>query len=139
MSEIFADSLYWIATARPRDPWRAAARKARAKLGDAHLVTTDEVLAEVLTALGRGGPVLRRIAGKLVRAILDNPDVTVVPQSRASFLHALDRYISREDKQYSFADCASMNAMDAAGIREVLTNDHHFEQEGFVVLIQTPR
>jgi hypothetical protein len=28
-----------------------------------------------------------------------------------------------------------MNVMDARGIREILTNDHHFEQEGFVVLI----
>jgi hypothetical protein len=29
-----------------------------------------------------------------------------------------------------------MNAMDAAGIRDVLTNDHHFEQDGYRVLIK---
>jgi predicted nucleic acid-binding protein len=29
-----------------------------------------------------------------------------------------------------------MNAMDAEGIREVLTNDHHFEQEGYTILIR---
>jgi predicted nucleic acid-binding protein len=33
-------------------------------------------------------------------------------------------------------DCSAMNAMDAVGIRDVLTNDHHFEQEGFNVLIK---
>ena len=31
------------------------------------------------------------------------------------------------------------NAMEAEQITEILTNDHHFEQEGFVVLItRTP-
>jgi predicted nucleic acid-binding protein len=29
-----------------------------------------------------------------------------------------------------------MNAMESEGITEALTNDHHFEQEGFVVLIK---
>lgn len=29
-----------------------------------------------------------------------------------------------------------MNQVFAAGIREVLTNDHHFEQGGFTVLIK---
>ena len=28
-----------------------------------------------------------------------------------------------------------MNAMDAEEIRDVLTHDHHFEQEGYNVLI----
>ena len=28
-----------------------------------------------------------------------------------------------------------MNTMDAEGITDVLTHDHHFEQEGFNVLI----
>ena len=28
-----------------------------------------------------------------------------------------------------------MNAMDAEGITDVLTNDHHFEQEGYKILI----
>jgi predicted nucleic acid-binding protein len=60
----------------------------------------------------------------------------VVPQSRESFLRALGRYEERRDKQYSLTDCVSMNVMDSEGILTVLTNDHHFEQEGFVVLIK---
>jgi hypothetical protein len=42
----------------------------------------------------------------------------------------------REGAIDSLTDCSSMNAMDAQGIREVLTNDHHFEQDGYVVLIR---
>ena len=29
-----------------------------------------------------------------------------------------------------------MNVMEAESITEILTNDHHFEQEGFVVLMR---
>ena len=29
-----------------------------------------------------------------------------------------------------------MNTMTAEGLTEVLTNDHHFEQEGYTVLIK---
>jgi len=99
-------------------------------------VTTDEVLSEFLTALSSGGPQVRTRAVNTVRRILANADITVITQSHDSFLKALDRYSSRTDKQYSLTDCSSMNAMAAVGITEALTDDHHFEQEGFTVLIR---
>jgi len=139
MKSVFADSHYWIAAVRPRDPWAEAAKRAREKLGKALLVTTDEVLVEFLAALSRGGPALRKAAVKMVRAILANPNVTVVPQARDGFLKGLSLYESREDKEYNLTDCISMNVMKCQSISEVLTNDHHFEQEGFVVLIRRDR
>jgi predicted nucleic acid-binding protein len=48
----------------------------------------------------------------------------------------MTRYEGREDKEYSLTDCISMNVMDSHRLTEALTNDHHFEQEGFTVLIQ---
>ena len=99
-------------------------------------VTTDEVLTEFLAALSKGGPRVRRAAAQTVRAILSNPTIRVMPQSRASFGNALDRYEARADKEYSLQDCVSMNVMEAESIREILTNDHHFEQEGFTVLMR---
>ena len=73
----------------------------------------------------------------MVRAILENPNVRVLPQSRDSFLRAMDLYGRRLDKQYSLTDCASMNAMRSEAVTDALTNDHHFAQEKFVVLIPT--
>lgn len=35
---------------------------------------------------------------------------------------------------YSLTDCRSMLAMRTLAISEVLSNDHHFTQEGFTVL-----
>ena len=136
MTPVFADTVYWIATALPNDQWRAAAREARRRLGPVALVTTDEVLAEFLAALSRGGPRVRSAAARTVRAILSGSTVRVIPQSRSSFTRALDRYEARGDKEYSLQDCASMNVMEAESITQILTKDHHFEQEGFTVLMK---
>lgn len=139
MKAVFADTVYWIAMARPDDQWREAALEARRRAGTVEIVTTDEVLAEFLAALSRGGPRIRVAAAKAVREILSNPKVRVLPQSRASFGSALDRYEARSDKEYSLQDCVSMNVMEAESITEILTNDRHFEQEGFVVLMKRNR
>ena len=136
MSVVFADTLYWIARIAPDDPYRQAAAEARAQSGDVTLVTTDEVLVEFLTAFARRGGFLRRSAVKAVRAILDDTQVFVVPQTRFTFLAGLQLYENRADKGYSLTDCVSMNVMRAEGITDVLTNDHHFEQEGFRILIR---
>jgi uncharacterized protein len=44
----------------------------------------------------------------------------------------------RLDKGYSLKDCISMHTMRQRGISEVLTNDRHFEQEGFRALFRDP-
>jgi len=74
----------------------------------------------------------------MVRAMLENPNVHVIPQTRDGFMKGLQRYEDREDKHYSLTDCISMNAMDGQSLKDVLTNDHHFEQEGFTALIRDP-
>ncbi len=63
-------------------------------------------------------------------------DITVIPQTHFTFLRGLDLYEKRPDKKYSLTDCVSMIAMRDEEITDVLTNDHHFEQEGFRVLIR---
>jgi len=136
MKDVFADAVYWIAVARPKDSWHETAKKAREQVGTVRLVTTDEVLTEFLAALSKGGPKLRETAARMVRAMLSNANIKVVPQSRDSFQKGLTRYEDRSDKQYSLQDCISMNVMESESIREVLTNDHHFEQEGFSILMR---
>ncbi|MCW3095162.1 MAG: putative nucleic acid-binding protein contains domain [Chthonomonadaceae bacterium] len=51
-------------------------------------------------------------------------------------MDGLDLYERRVDKGYSLTDCISMNACRQEAIAEILTSDHHFAQEGFVVLIR---
>jgi predicted nucleic acid-binding protein len=94
-------------------------------------VTTDEVLAEYLTFFSRAPEYHRRKAGITVKAALQDSTVRVIPQSRKSFLLGLDLYLARADKGYSMIDCISMRTMLQEGLTDVLTNDRHFEQEGF--------
>jgi len=135
MAGIFADTSYWIAVALPDDQWAPTVRAARSSMGKTQLVTTEEVLIEFLTALSSRGRYVRARGASLVRSILRDRDVTVVHQTHDSFLNGLDLYERRLDKQYSAVDCISMNTMKRLRIRQALTNDRHFAQEGFRVLI----
>jgi predicted nucleic acid-binding protein len=131
---VFADTFYWLALARPRDAWHAAARRWAAANASTTLVTTDEVLTEFLNALASAGPAVRAYAAATVHDIRSDPQTVVLPQTRADFDAALALYEARPDKGYSLTDCRSMVALRAQGYSEVLTNDRHFTQEGFTIL-----
>lgn len=134
MTAVFADTSYWIAIVRPNDQLAKPAKSARSLLGNVCLLTTDEVLTEFLAALSYD-KCLRRQAVEMVRAILGDPNIKVLPQTRESFVQGISLYEQRFDKKYSLTDCISMNAMRSESVTQVLTNDHHFEQEGFDVLM----
>ncbi len=131
---VFADTFYWLALARPRDSWHAAAARWAAANTSTRLVTSDEVLTEVLNALAGSGPLGRAHAAATVHDIRSDPQVLVLPQTRADLDAALALYEARPDKEYSLTDCRSMLAMKSLGLNAVLSNDHHFTQEGFAIL-----
>lgn len=130
----FADAFYWIALNNRRDAWHHAVSAWAGTNRDARLVTTEEVLTEVLNWFAAGGKTSRAAASATIRDALANPLTRVLPQTSADFHAALALYEARLDKEYSLTDCRSMVALTSLGISEVLTNDHHFSQEGFGVL-----
>ncbi len=133
---VFADTLYWVASIIPQDPWHVPSIQAAAALGaGVPLLTTEDVLVEVLSACAGRGAYWRGSAAQLVSVVVANVNVTVLPQSHESFLRALALYESRHDKSYSLVDCISMCAMREHGVTDILTNDHHFTQEGFTIRI----
>jgi uncharacterized protein len=134
MRRLFVDTFYLIALAHPRDQWRPRVLAFSRALRDYHLYTVDEVLAEFLTACSSSGTRIRQRAGQTVRHALQDRQWTVFPQSRSSLLDALTLYEARPDKEYSLTDCIAMQTMRREGLTEVLTNDHHFTQEGFSIL-----
>ena len=135
MRRIFVDTLYWIAITNWKDQWHQAAVRASRSLTGCYLVTTEEVLTEVLNAFSGAGRFLRKEAVDLVRDLQTDPTVTIHPQSHQTFLTGLALYEARRDKGYSLTDCISMETMRQEGITEILTHDNHFTQEGFAVLI----
>jgi predicted nucleic acid-binding protein len=130
----FADSFFWIALTHRKDAFHGRVVAWLYANRSAELVTTEEVLAEVLTWVARRGSIARQAAAAVVRTLLTDPAVRVLPQSSAGFHAALTLYESRLDKEYSLVDCRSMLVMRQEGLAEVLSNDRHFAQEGFVVV-----
>jgi uncharacterized protein len=131
---LFADAFYWVALILPRDSQHVRVLSFSQSLRAVSIVTTDEVLTEVLNHFSHFGSYWRFKAAELVRDLRRDAQITVLPQTRTDFDAALALYEARLDKEYSLVDCRSMVAMRSLGLTEVLSNDRHFEQEGFTVL-----
>src|SRR5487761_1184318 len=136
MRSLFADTFYWVALLNPGDASHTRVTTFSGTLGPSRIVTTDEAVTEVLNWFCQSGPRWRGEAAALIHDLRSDPDVEVLPQTRADFDAALVLYEARPDKGYSLTDCRSMLAMRTLAIPEVLTNDHHFTQEGFTVLFR---
>ena len=135
MRRVFADTLYWVAITHRKDQWHLAAVRVSRTITGCHLITTDEVLTEVLNAFCEAGPMLRQRAAMLVSKLQSKSTVTVHCSPARPSLAGLALYDARPDKQYSLTDCISMEAKRQEGVNEILTNDNHFKQEGFTILL----
>jgi len=131
MKPVFADTFFWIALTNVQDQAHERAKSFARSVAPSTIFTTEEVLTEYLNYFAGWGAKPRERAGRGVQSILENPTVRVVGQTSSSFLAGLTLYRARLDKGYSLTDCISMETMRAEKIADVLTNDAHFEQEGF--------
>lgn len=136
MKPVFADTFYWAALTSADDSFHDRAVEFSLSLQPEKIITTDEVLDEYLAFFSGAASYLRIRAGNTVDHLLNNSGVLVIPQSRGAFVAGLQLYRDRPDKGYSLTDCISMNIMRREGLNDILTNDHHFEQEGFRVLFR---
>lgn len=134
MSEVFADSFYFIALLNRHDQHHAWAVESAISLRS-RVVTTHWVLIEVADAF-RAVAVRGRTA-RFVQETLSGKTTTIVPDALSWFEQGLKLYTARGDKDWSLTDCISFAVMEARGIREALTGDHHFEQAGFLPLFPT--
>lgn len=94
------------------------------------------MLTEVLAFFSDQGPRLRDEA--VISARKAFHEIEVASSSGSLFDRGLSLYERRRDKKYSHVDCMSMELMRVRGVMHVLTNDHHFSQEGFEVVNDAP-
>jgi uncharacterized protein len=113
---VFADTFYWAALTWTKDPAHQRALEFSRTFDAGLIITIDEVLSEYLTFFAGADPILHAKA--------------------ESFLSGLELYRARPDKGYSLTDCISMQTMQREGLSDALTNDRHFEQEGFHALFR---
>jgi len=135
MRRVFADTGYWIAVLDPKDQLHERAKQVSRSLGNAKIVTTEMVVAELLNFFADRSD-RRAVVTAAVTAILQDANTEVVPQTSLQFRDAYSRYKARPDKEWSLTDCASFLVMEHQGIREALAHDQHFEQAGFQALLR---
>jgi predicted nucleic acid-binding protein len=133
MTPVFADTSFWVAVINPTDQLHAKAREVQRRFAGSRFITSELVLIEVLNYFASLRS--RLLAAATVRDVIEDQDIEIVPYTRDSLINGLAFYEARPDKGYSLTDCVSMLAMHERGISEVLTHDHHFEQEGFIILL----
>jgi predicted nucleic acid-binding protein len=134
MTTLFADTYYWVALADFAD--RPTSLDSHIRAGGVAYRYHRRSVDRILTFFSSAPESLRRQAAEGVDGLLASSVVRVIPQSRQSFLAGLQLYRARPDKGYSLVDCISMQTMRNEGLTEVLTNDRHFEQEGFLALFR---
>jgi predicted nucleic acid-binding protein len=131
------DASGWIAALHPRDRHHHAANEMLRAFRAARvpLATTDLALSELLDYFCALGEYSRYGAASAVRRVLADRNVLVIPCGREQFLAGLAFYGARPDKEYSLPHCIAMRLMHENAWSEALTNDGHFAQEGFRVLL----
>jgi predicted nucleic acid-binding protein len=130
-AKYFADTWFFIAFSDRHDSHHRNALRLSV-LASGRIITHDAVLTEFLNFFSEDGTRIRKAAVATVRKTF--LEMEVLTTSGALFNRALDLYEARPDKAYSLVDCMSMVDMRDRGITHVLTNDHHFRQEGFTVV-----
>ena len=129
------DALHYIAVLVPADDLHDKAMRVAGERMASRFVTTDAVLSEVLTWVANRGAHGRTQAVGLIDDLMMDPDTDVIRQTQELWDRALGLYRRRLDKGYSLTDCMSMVVCTDLGIADVLSHDHHFEQEGFAILL----
>ncbi len=135
MRPLFADACFWIALLLERDAFHRVALRLSHELAHRQIITSELVLIEVLNFMSRYGEVKRRAAVSLATGFKSSEKVKVEPVRTEQFWNAVALYNARPDQQWGLVDCASFQLMNELNIQDVLTNDHHFTQAGFTILM----
>ena len=133
---VFIDTSALFALIADDDFLHKSAKLVMAKLTEkkARLVTTESVLFEL--ANGLSSVQFRSTTAQFIARILTNDDIEIEWSSRNLFDRASELYENRPDKEWSLTDCASFVVMNDRNISFAFTSDKHFEQAGFIKLLE---
>lgn len=135
MVAIFVDSHYLVAMINQRDQWHKRALDLSFKITGSSFIVTDSVFVETLNYFAEIKPEIKGRAVDAINIFSTRPNVTVIEQTSVLMNSGIELYKSRLDKGFSLTDCISMVVSREHNITKILTHDHHFQQEGFQILL----
>jgi len=136
MKNIFVDSCAWLALNDKKDQFHLKAVEINRELiskGYKYYTTNfvlDETITLVRMCIGHSAAVTfyeMLKSTKLIEIIKINDKIED---------YAWEIFKKYSDKDFSFTDCTSFYVMQNYNFNKSFTNDHHFEQIGFEILIK---
>lgn len=138
MFNLFVDTSGWGNIIDVSQPFHSLAttlyRQARQQ--NHEIITTNYVVAELVALLTSPLRVPRTQIITVVQNLKMSPHIEILHIDAETDAQAWELLVSRKDKDWSLVDCSSFIVMQQRSIMEALTNDHHFEQAGFVRLLK---
>jgi len=133
---VFVDTSAWLALINKSDTFHVKAKNIRDILlrDNIQFIVTDYVIVEVANSLSKIP--WRSSAIQLINSIQLSENIRVVEINKEIYNEAWGLYSNRTDKEWGLTDCASFVVMKRYAITVAFTNDHHFEQMGFNILLK---
>ena len=136
MKPLFVDTSALIALGNGRDQFHAQAVMLFKEYSaeKRRFVTTNAILLEMTNAFSAAP--YKPLAIRLFELIETSPAWTVVMIDRGLMARGWAKFEQMADKDWSLVDCISMIVAQDAGMTEIFTNDHHFQQAGLIMTLK---
>src|SRR3989337_3596304 len=133
---VFVDTSAWLALINKSDAFHVKAKNIRDILlhDNMQFIVTDYLIVEVANSLSKIP--WRSSAIQLINSIQLSENIRVVEINKEIYNEAWGLYSKRTDKEWGLTDCASFVVMKRYAITVAFTNDHHFEQMGYNILLK---
>lgn len=131
---MFIDTSGWFSILDSRE---VRHQQASSLYESAHkLVTHSYVLAEFV-ALSEARKKHRREMLQFLSDLLNDSEIDITWVDERLTRSAVELLVRRTDKNWSLCDAVSFVLMDELQLTDALTTDHHFEQAGFIKLLDS--
>ena len=133
---VFVDSFAWIAVINKSDNYHRISLKTLEEFLNKHvnLIATNYAIVETINALSKVE--FRKAVVEFINKLERSPSVEIVKITDEIYNNAWALYQQRMDKNWGITDCTSFEVMRMFNIRKAFTNDKHFEQAGYSVVVK---
>ena len=139
MSDIFVDTSGWGNLVDISQPYHQIAANIyrNATKQKRKLITTNYIVSELVALLSSPLNIPRPKIIAFIQSLKASSQIKIIHVDLKIDNLAWDLLTQRQDKNWSLVDCSSFIIMQQEKLTEALTNDHHFEQAGFIRLLKS--
>ncbi len=138
MDKIFADTTGWGHLVDSTQKYHELAADIYRNLPrkGCEIVTTNYIITELVALMISPLRLQHPVIVEFINSMKLSPHVEIIHIDPVLDEQAWQLLSKRADKEWSLVDCSSFVVMEKLGITESFTTDHHFEQAGFIRLLE---